>query len=395
VIAELFQHCSIQAWKTAACTAANGKAQYFSPELAGFLASLSQTIPHSGIAQHGAAVILVETSPPRQPLGINSIVSVWGPELVYDAHNLHKSMSKEPQNELAERAVNVRNRYVPSQLFGRIDEYDYIHRRMALEKFPGFVSHMEASFEVLNRIVVGANYIEKDKWPQHRSLQFMIVADNLRFFYSSFQMLFRGFSNESMILGRCLYEAFVAVIFISCYPNDSNSVIKAGKGQRTFNVTNFIKDDLALGDWMLYHLYSSFAHFNKHDVGTRYVDWAYGKHGLIQMEIGSKQDQMEGALNCLLFMSYAYLRLVVSLFVTSTTKNLAEDLVADAKEMMELYEVSMPQYDKPHWPQMVKDMHYVFEIIGAAEAVKDWKELVKARRSAELPKTDGKEDEGP
>src|SRR6266404_5527831 len=103
-------------------------------------------------------------------------------------------MSKQNQSELAERAVRVRNRYVPSQLFGQIDTYEYASRGIALEKFQGFVSHMEAAFEVINRIVVGVNYIEKDKWPQHRGLQFMVVAENLRFFYSSFQMLFRGFT---------------------------------------------------------------------------------------------------------------------------------------------------------------------------------------------------------
>jgi hypothetical protein len=284
------------------------------------------------------------------------------------------------EKQLVERLKNVRNRYVPSKLFEAIDHYEIDHRGSFLKKYPGFVSHIEASFELLNRLIIGVNYIEKTDWPSHRGIQLMIVADNLRFFYTSFQMLFRGFANESMILGRVLYEAFVAVLFVSCYPNDSNSVITAGKGQRQFQVTNFVRDDLALDDWVLYHLYSTFAHFNKHDVATRLVDWAEGKRGRIEMQLAYDQTRVEGAINCLHFLTYVYLRLVLTLFVTSTNDTLTEGLVNDAKEMGALYEMPMADYPKPFWPKMAADASYIFKILEGAEAGKDWKELVKDRR---------------
>jgi hypothetical protein len=52
-------------------------------------------------------------------------------------------------------------------------------------------------------------------------------------------------------IGRYLYEAFIAVVFVSCYRDDANAVIKAARGERTFNVTNFVSTDLILDDWVL------------------------------------------------------------------------------------------------------------------------------------------------
>jgi hypothetical protein len=38
-------------------------------------------------------------------------------------------------------------------------------------------------------------------------------------------------------------------------------------------------------------------------------------------------------MNCLLFMTYAYLRLVVTLFVTSANENLIAELVTDNRQL--------------------------------------------------------------
>jgi hypothetical protein len=89
-----------------------------------------------------------------------------------------------------------------SKYFLRIQDYESKHTLWVLNEYGRFVSQFEHFFDILNDLIVAINYIPKDSWPAHRSIQFLLTANNVRFFYNSFDRLIKGFWVESMVVLR-------------------------------------------------------------------------------------------------------------------------------------------------------------------------------------------------
>jgi hypothetical protein len=288
--------------------------------------------------------------------------------------------SSSPADELRDKLDQICQNHGPSRDFLSIYAYENDHATMVLKEYGRFVSQFELFFDLLNDLIVGVNFIPKSSWPPQRSIQFLLAANNVRFFYNSFDRLIKGFWVESMVLSRPIFEAFIKIVFASCYPAiaDAALVPKRSDGKR-FNLTGFIRDDLRL-DWLTYRLWSTVAHSNTYEVLGDLSSLRAKTPALICMKLGFDKTEFESALNLLMFVAQAHLRAVIGLFVTSFGKELTEDLVQKAQALTDLWGKAMRRHPKEHWPRVMDDLDYVFEIVKASETGQDWKAIASKKQ---------------
>jgi len=258
-----------------------------------------------------------------------------------------------------------------SKLIKRVQELEQSHLYMVSKEYGRFVNQFGLFFDVINEIMLGANYIPKEDWPKHRSLQYILINHNIKFLYSSFDQLTKGFWENSFVLSRPAYEAFIRVLYVSLHPEDSDTAFVEQKGKRKFNVTNFIRDELNV-DWNDYKFYSVVSHSNKYKVLRDYVQIVKdGQKEPIVIKHKFEELEFEMGLNLLVFLCVVYLRMSIKLIATSYNESLPESLVQKAGKLADLWQNMMKTHTKRYWPQVANDIDKVFDKIISAEKIKD------------------------
>jgi len=271
----------------------------------------------------------------------------------------------------------------PSQVVLDINRYEQDHLRKVLKEYERFVAQFELFYDLIVKITQGVNYIEKSNWPKHRSVQFMLIVHNLKNIYSSFDRLVKGFYEDSIVLDRPAYEAFIKVIYITCYPDDPYSVVSGRKSssERKFNLTNFVKDELKL-DWSDYRLFSIISHAKAYSVLTEAVKISReGQKEPIALKFEFDEKLFELGVNNIIFLLLVYLKIIVCSFATSYNYILKKEMVEKAKELIMLSEKGMSLHPKDYWPQVIKDTEDIFKMIEEVEGGKNWKESWKNIRN--------------
>lgn len=267
----------------------------------------------------------------------------------------------------------------PSQVVLDINRCEQAHSRKVLKEYGRFVAQFDLFYDLIVKITGGVNYIEKSNWPKHRSVQFMLIVYNLKSIYSSFDRLVKGSYEDSIVLDRPAYEAFIKVIYITCYPDDPLSVVSGRKSSsgRKFNLTNFVKDELKL-DWSDYHLFSIISHAKAYSVLKEAIKISReGQKEPIALELKFDEELFELGVNYIIFLLLVYLKIIVCLFTTSYNHILKEEMVEKAKELIVLREKIMSLHPKDYWPQVIKDTEDIFKMIEEVEGGKNWKESWK------------------
>lgn len=267
----------------------------------------------------------------------------------------------------------------PSQVILDISRYEQGHLRKVSKEYGRFVAQFKLFYDLVVEITRRVNYIEKSNWPKHRSVQFMLIVHNLKNIYSSFDRLVKGFYEDSIVLDRPAYEAFIKVIYITCYPDDPLSVVSGRKSSsgRRFNLTNFVKDELKL-DWRDYRLFSIISHAKAYSVLTEAVRISReGQKEPITLEFKFDEKLFELGANDIIFLLLVYLKIIVCLFTTSHNHILKKEMVEKAKELIVLRQKSMSLHPKDYWPHVIKDTEDIFKMIEEVEGGKNWKESWK------------------
>lgn len=120
---------------------------------------------------------------------------------------------KVTEDELRQHLDQMCERHGGSEDISRIYDYERYHQQRVLKEWGRFVSQFESFFDLLNNILVGVNFVPKDTWPEHRNLQYLLCANNVLFFYNSFDRLIKGHPTESMVLSRPLFETFIRIVY--------------------------------------------------------------------------------------------------------------------------------------------------------------------------------------
>ena len=153
---------------------------------------------------------------------------------------------------------------LPTELVVQTIDDERAHFERFNSDYGRFVGQFEVEYQALAQLVDRLNFVDRSAWPSHRHVQYVLLAYNVRTFYSALDRLVRGYYEDCITLTLGLYETFVRILFVSCYPTTPYNALmaKLPKGERRFNLTNFLRDDLGLAWETKYSIMSVFAHSN-------------------------------------------------------------------------------------------------------------------------------------
>lgn len=244
-----------------------------------------------------------------------------------------------------------------------------------------FKSQCETWLTLVESITTGVNYIDKKDWPKYRSVQFLLIVNNITYIHGARILLLKGYWESSLVLCRSALEAFVRILWISCHPQDSEAgVSKIGNGVQ-FNFTGFVKDQLKL-DWFDYEFLSMKAHGNR--IGV-IKDWISINKGTMEYPITFDRPfdkkSFEIGINYVLFLETIFLLFLTEIIVTQTNeKHLSEEVLADSKKLGRLMQRCLLNHSGDYWPIVGKDIDDLLELVLRCDKENKhfkaiWKEL--------------------
>lgn len=267
----------------------------------------------------------------------------------------------------------------PSEEIGRLIEFKKVHKQLCLKDYRGYVKAFEGCFEITVQAVESLNYVPKSNWPNHRGVQYCFFPGMMETLFKAFDDCLDGFYDESAILHRVVFETIFKIIFVSCYPNDFESVYLKAKSQkrRKFNLTHFLEKDLKI-DWLyMWDLGSRATHGKTHRVLSLICDTYRGKKRPVSYNLCYDKEKISSPLNQSLLLSWCSIRLILILFpelleIKKIPDEFKEKLRTAEKALREIL-LHMPNKLK----ETVSDFDYIEKIITTAESGKDWKQVIK------------------
>ncbi|MDO8446387.1 MAG: hypothetical protein Q7T53_09865 [Deltaproteobacteria bacterium] len=188
------------------------------------------------------------------------------------------------------------------------------HQEKTLKGMYVYVKLFEDNLEQLSSAILGLNHVPKKDWKPHNALQAVLISKTPKTLFSAFQQVLHGDHHEGLATCRIAYETLLAVCFIAKYPESQWSIIKAQKGERAFNPSNFLKDNLKVVDEDPFYGFLSYPiHCQKLSVMS---DLKVGMERGLILDLGYRYDDKELsiALNNLIAVLYFSSRLFQRIF---------------------------------------------------------------------------------
>jgi hypothetical protein len=282
------------------------------------------------------------------------------------------------EKELA-REINSLLNDEPSKVALNISNTEKINIKRMHTDFGNFVKQFEHFFDLLVTLFDQVNYIKKDSWPKQKTVQFIAISHNLQTLYCSFDLLVRGHHAESITLIRSVYETFVKIIYMSCYPKDCYSVFyKKRDGTKEFNLTNFLSQDLKLNRDSIYIVMSSIAHGKNYQIMKDIKQITMeGQKNKIGLNIKYDKKTLEIAINYLYFLLWMFIKITIELFIQKNTNQVNKDLLEKSIKNEKVIEKIFIGHPGKEWKTINTDVAYIFKIVESAENKQNWKNLVQ------------------
>lgn len=200
---------------------------------------------------------------------------------------------------------------VIKNIFNHIDE----HTELFVWKFgPWFVKYFEIAFDSIIESIIQTNFEKKDNRPEHRTIQFLLIRNNLSTIFSSYNLLIWGFYLDSIILIRSLFESVIRIMYISYFPEDKDSALYNKKWGKKLNITQFTKNILNIDRH--YQLLSIKSHSNAYKTIKDLVDISKNwQKKIINMELERNDEELSLTLNWLQFILWNYLFIIKEIFL--------------------------------------------------------------------------------
>lgn len=273
--------------------------------------------------------------------------------------------------------------HLPASLVVESIEAERSHFERFNTHYGRLVGQFEVEYQALAMLIDHLNFQDRSAWPEHRFVQFVLVGHGVRSFYSAFDRLVRGYYEDCITLTRSLYETFARLLFISCYSATPYNALmpRLPKGERRFNLTNFLDHDLGLEWATKYEIMSAFAHSNSLRALQslqRSVD-REGEPERFGVNYDFEPELIEAAAPFLQFVLLAHTRFAVDLF-GSTSPPPDADLIEQAQRSVVLLGYGLQTHPKPYWRGVADDLDLLFEMLPLADGGGDWKEFLNDRR---------------
>ena len=272
---------------------------------------------------------------------------------------------------------------LPTKVVPLLLGHEREHFELFNQDYGRFVSQFEVQYSALAEIIDQINFVERSSWPDHRSLQYVLVAYNVKTFYSALDRLVRGYYEDSITLIRGLYETFVRTLFVSCHPDDAYSalIFNPPKGVKRFNLTNFLRDELHLEWETKYGVMSTFAHSNSYQVLTALerATQGIGEPERFGISFEYNTALAEAAIPFLQFVLLAHLRFSMERFIGAITCPDQRGL-STATGSVDLLTYGLVNHPKEYWRTVARDLDVLFEMLEIADRREDWKAFLKSSK---------------
>ncbi|MDD3662778.1 MAG: hypothetical protein PHT84_02840 [Candidatus Pacebacteria bacterium] len=267
----------------------------------------------------------------------------------------------------------------PSDIALKISELEKVNTKKILNEYGKFVKQFEDFFDLLITLFDQVNYINKDAWPEQKTIQFITIAHNLQTLYCAFDLAVRGHHAEAIILIRTVYETFIKVVYLSCYAKAGYSVFyKKKDGTKEFNLTNFLSQDLKLNRDNIYMVMSVIAHSKGYLIMKEAQEIATeGQKGKIGLRIKYDKKNLEMAINYLYFLLWMFIKITIELFVQNKINKASKELLEKAKKVEKAIEKIFIGHPGGAWKTIDQDVSHIFKIIKLAEEGDDWEMAIK------------------
>ena len=203
----------------------------------------------------------------------------------------------------------------PSGVCLSIISYRNTHKVKALAYLPVYVKVYEDTFESLVNAIHGLNFVRKENWKQHNTLQAVFLSKVPKTLFSAFDQLINGDYFEALATCRIAYEILLRVCFIEVLPEHQVSTIKSEKGTLDFKPTNFLRDTLKIADKdPFYEFLSLPVHGHKYSVLKDIANGQQDNGLLLYLGFGYDEKDLQLAFNNLVVITYLAVRLFQGLF---------------------------------------------------------------------------------
>lgn len=276
------------------------------------------------------------------------------------------------------------NRLGQSPVVIELLQYEEHHREQVLHDYGRLFNQFEAHYTALVQLIDQVNFIDRSSWPQHRTVQYILMSYNLKPFWSAVDRLTKGFYEDALTLLRGLYETFLRVVFVSCHSGDPWGVLvnKPPKGTPAFNMTNFVRDELELQWLSKYAIMSVFAHSNALQAleALKRASERQGEPERFRLSFEYDTKLVELAAAFLQFLLLVYLRFGLERLVGDSEPHDHEQLTT-ARESLALLTYGLVDHPKEYWKGVAEDLDFLFQMLEFADRGEDWRAMVQARRA--------------
>ena len=282
------------------------------------------------------------------------------------------------------------DRHLPSEWVGLLHDQDRAIAVEFIEKYHNSVEILEVGYTALAEAVDLVNFVAKDSWPEHRSVQFLFIAENVKSFRSAQDRLMKGYYQDCGAITRSMYEAFVRVLFMSLYPKDWSSVVSYStkSGQRKFNLTALLRDELGL-DWdPIYRLLSEVSHSNLQSVRRKIIALSATDREARRYGYRNEFDpvQVNVYLPILEFVLWTHLRVIWDVILLSRTDSLhkasqilmgVDSILNRIQGSLFILSPSIRYKSSSLWSHATQDVDRLIEMMQVADNGQDWRTLLR------------------
>lgn len=272
-------------------------------------------------------------------------------------------------------------RHKPPKVQADLEVFEVEHLDNFMGDYGRAVDQLYITFDQLVALVDQVNFIDKPSWPEHRAIQFVLIAKNLKSFHSAIDRLAKGSYQDAMTLTRTTYETFLRVVHISLYSDRPWGAVSndAPKGEPGFNASGLVAETLRI-DWSFYSIMSTYAHANRLEVARalHQNQTRIGEPDRFGLVYEDDATLVETVLPILLFVTYLSLRFVREVLIGSARVVDADQLGA-ADEALKWARFVIAGLPKDRWRQVVDDTDYMFQVLDTADSGGDWKALRRLR----------------
>lgn len=268
--------------------------------------------------------------------------------------------------------TEVRN---PAPAGTSLDIYEFIneHRAMTQIQVGNFIKNFEDFFDDLNIVIDLLNYVSKNKWPKHRSIQYALYPETLKTLHCSFEIAINGYYYEAAILARNVFETYLRMVFISCFPSDWESVFTDLKGRRRFDVTSLMKDHLKVDWFFAYRLMCKAAHSKAHYHLKKIIDLSKNPKQPIQLEYKGDRKALFMAVNIVMLDLALLFHMMITLFKPDFDSHADLKKRRPRLEKIDSILLGLIQAnERPKFSAIANDIIKIEKIMLAADSGGDW-----------------------